>query len=47
MFAPENSAQFLRSGRTANAVRPGPRRSRSALFLTDLCVLSVPLRGLC
>lgn len=38
-FAPENSAQFLRSGRTANAVRPGPRRSRSTLFRADLCVL--------
>ncbi len=47
MFAPENSAQFLRSGRTANAVRPGPRRSRSVLFLADLCVLSVRLCGLC
>ena len=39
MFAPENSAQFLRSGRTANAVRPGPRRLRSALFRSDLYVL--------
>lgn len=39
MFAPENSAQFLPSGRTANAVRPGPRRLRSALFRADLYVL--------
>ena len=38
-FAPENSTQFFRSGRTANAVRPGPRRSRSTLFRADLCVL--------